>query len=126
MSSLDYLRLRPFSANLADFGDPYGRGWSAIFQINLQLAYVALCFVAVWLGLVMGRTGRSVRMAVVLQLALLVFYQDRISITLTREWWPSIFLATWLPTLACVACYLMISRRADSATSSTALVPTVK
>lgn len=126
MSSLDYLRLRPFSANLADFGDPYGRGWSAIFQINLQLAYAALCFAAVWLGSALGRTGRGVRMAMVAQLALLVLYQDRISVTLTREWWPSIFLATWIPTLACVAGYLMISRRADSATSSTALVPTVK
>ena len=120
------MRLEPISVAVSNLSHPYGRGWSAIFQVNRQLAYVAACLVAVWLGCAMGRTHRGVRLSILLLLTLLVLYQDRLADTLTRMWWPSIFLATWVPTLACALFYLTISSRADSATSSTALVPTVK
>lgn len=107
-SSLAYMRLERPMANVDALRTGYLRGWSAVSQVNLQLAYVASCLAATWLGLVLSRRRRVVRLLMAALAIPLVLYQDDVAGLfdgVSIVWW---FAGVWVPALMCVASMVLL------------------
>jgi hypothetical protein len=91
-------------------------GWSAIAQLSFRAAFVALCGVMPFAGLVLHRQPRVLRHIGVAAALGLVLYPSRVDALIAPEWILWMFVSSWVPVaLLGVGAAASLTRRCWSA-----------